>query len=264
MKVVILAGGFGTRLSEETGVRPKPLVEIGDMPIIWHIMKMYSAYGFNEFIICCGYKGYMIKEFFSNYYLKSSDVTFDLKNNNMELHSNSVEPWKVTLIDTGDNSMTGGRVKRVKDYVGNEPFFLTYGDGVSDVNINKLLKFHKEQKTYATLTAVQPPGRYGAFNLEGNQKLITSFREKPTGDDNEYGQEVAWINGGFFVLEPEIFDYIEGDATIWEREPMEKLASENQLSAYKHTSFWQSMDSLRDKQVLVNIWESDNIPWKVW
>ena len=264
MKVVILAGGFGTRLSEETGVRPKPLVEIGEMPILWHIMKMYAAYGHNDFIICCGYKGYMIKEFFSNYYLKSSDVTFDLKNNKMELHSNSVEPWKVTLIDTGDNSMTGGRVKRVKDYIGNETFFLTYGDGVSDVNIKELLKFHKEQKTYATLTAVQPPGRYGAFNLESKQKLITSFREKPTGDDSEHGQEVAWINGGFFVLEPEIFDYIEGDLTVWERDPMEKLATENQLSAYKHAGFWQSMDSLRDKQVLVEIWESGNAPWKVW
>ncbi len=264
MKVVILAGGFGTRLSEETGIRPKPLVEIGEMPIIWHIMKMYSSYGHNDFIICCGYKGYMIKEFFSNYYLKSSDVTFDLKNNKMELHSNSVEPWKVTLVDTGDNSMTGGRVKRVKDYIGNETFFLTYGDGVSDVNIKELLKFHKEQKTYATLTAVQPPGRYGAFNLESTQRLITSFREKPTGDDSEHGQEVAWINGGFFVLEPEIFDYIEGDSTVWERDPMEKLATENQLSAYKHGGFWQSMDSLRDKQVLVEIWESDNTPWKVW
>ena len=262
MKVVILAGGFGTRLSEETGVRPKPLVKIGEMPIIWHIMKMYSSYGYNEFIICCGYKGYMIKEFFANYYLKSSDVTFDLENNKMELHKSKVEPWKVTLVDTGENSMTGGRVKRVQDYIGNEAFFLTYGDGVSDVNIRELLKFHKEQKTFATLTAVQPPGRYGAFNLESKQKLITSFREKPTGDDVEH--EVAWINGGFFVLEPEVFDYIDGDSTIWERDPMEKLATENQLSAYKHNGFWQSMDSLRDKQVLVAKWESGKPPWKVW
>ena len=262
MKVVILAGGFGTRLSEETGVRPKPLVKIGEMPIIWHIMKMYSSYGYNDFIICCGYKGYMIKEFFANYYLRSSDVTFDLRNNKTDLHKNNVEPWKVTLIDTGENSMTGGRVKRIQEYVGNEPFFLTYGDGVSDVNIKELVDFHKEQNTYATLTAVQPPGRYGAFNLEGKQKLITNFREKPTGNDSEH--EVAWINGGFFVLEPEIFDYIEGDATIWERDPMEKLASENQLSAYKHNGFWQSMDSLRDKQVLVEKWESGTPPWKVW
>ena len=262
MKVVILAGGFGTRLSEETGVRPKPLVEIGEMPIIWHIMKMYSSYGYNDFIICCGYKGYMIKEFFANYYLKSSDVTFDLRNNKMDLHSNNVEPWKVTLVDTGENSMTGGRVKRIQKYIGNEAFLLTYGDGVSDVNIKDLVSFHKAQKTYATLTAVQPPGRYGAFNLEGSQKLITNFREKPTGNDTTH--EVAWINGGFFVLEPEIFDYIEGDATIWERDPMEKLASENQLSAYKHNGFWQSMDSLRDKQVLVEKWESRNPPWKIW
>lgn len=258
MKVVLLAGGFGTRLSEETGVRPKPLVEIGGKPILWHIMKMYSNYGHNEFIICCGYKGYMIKEFFSNYFLHQSDVTFDLKNNKMEIHDNNTEPWKVTLVDTGENSMTGGRVKRIQKYIGNETFFLTYGDGVSDVNFDELLDFHKEQKTYATLTAVQPPGRYGAFSLEADKKLITNFREKPKGD----GYESAWINGGFFVLEPQIFDFIEGDQTIWEREPMENLAVLNKLAAFKHFGFWQSMDSLRDKNVLEEIWESGNIPWK--
>ncbi len=262
MKTVILAGGFGTRLSEETGIRPKPMVEIGGKPILWHIMKMYSSYGFNEFIICCGYKGDMIKEYFANYFLKTSDVTFDLANNEMNIHKVNSEPWKVTLVDTGANSMTGGRVKRIKEHVGNEPFFLTYGDGVSDVNIAELLKFHKSQNTHATLTAVQPPGRYGAFNLENKDQLITSFREKPTGENK--GFDIAWINGGFFVLEPEIFDLIEGDHTVWEREPMENLARNNQLSAFKHNGFWQSMDSLRDKQVLINIWEQGNAPWKKW
>ncbi len=260
MKTVILAGGFGTRLSEETGVRPKPLVEIGGMPIIWHIMKMYSSYGHNDFIICCGYKGNMIKEFFSNYFLHHSDVTFDIKNNKMKIHSNNIEPWTVTLIDTGENSMTGGRIKRIKEFIGNETFFLTYGDGVSDVNFDSLLEFHKNQNTYTTLTAVQQPGRYGAFNLESNSAKITHFREKPKGD----GHDTAWINGGFFVLEPQIFDYIEGDSTIWEREPMEKLAKENQLAAFKHEGYWQSMDSLRDKTVLENNWQSGNPPWKKW
>lgn len=260
MKTVILAGGFGTRLSEETGVRPKPLVEIGGMPIIWHIMKMYSSYGHNEFIICCGYKGNMIKEFFSNYFLHHSDVTFDIKNNKMKIHSNNIEPWVVTLIDTGENSMTGGRIKRIKEYVKNERFFLTYGDGVSDVNFDDLLEFHKKQNTYSTLTAVQPPGRYGAFNLDDKNPRITSFREKPKGD----GHETAWINGGFFVLEPEIFDYIEGDLTTWEREPMENLAKNNQLAAYKHYGYWQSMDSLRDKMVLEENWQSGNSLWKNW
>jgi len=260
MKTVILAGGFGTRLSEETGVRPKPLVEIGGKPILWHIMKMYSHYGHHEFIICLGYKGYMIKEFFANYFLHHSDVTFDVKNNKMTIHQNNVEPWKVTLIDTGENSMTGGRIKRVKEYVGDETFFLTYGDGVSDVNISSLLDFHNSQKTFATLTAVQPPGRYGAFNLDDNNPKVTSFREKPKGD----GHETAWINGGFFVLEPEIFDYIEGDLTIWEREPMENLAKEDKLSAYKHVGFWQSMDSLRDKNVLEEKWQNGDPIWKKW
>ena len=260
MKTVILAGGFGTRLSEETGVRPKPLVEIGGKPIIWHIMKMYSHYGHHDFIICLGYKGYMIKEFFANYFLHHSDVTFDVKNNQMEIHQNNIEPWKVTLIDTGENSMTGGRLKRIKEYIGDETFFLTYGDGVSDVDFDKLLNFHKKQKTFTTLTAVQQPGRYGAFNLESNNHKISHFREKPKGD----GHDTAWINGGFFVLEPEIFEYIDGDSTIWEREPMEKLAKENQLSAYRHDGYWQSMDSLHDKTVLENTWKSGNVPWKNW
>lgn len=260
MKTVILAGGFGTRLSEETGVRPKPLVEIGGKPILWHIMKMYSFYGHNDFIICCGYKGYMIKEFFSNYFLHHSDVTFDVKNNKMEIHSNEIEPWKVTLIDTGENSMTGGRIKRIKKYIGNESFFLTYGDGVSDVDMDSLLKFHRENKSFATLTAVQPPGRYGAFNLPEDEPKITSFKEKPTGD----GHETAWINGGFFVLEPEIFDYIEGDQTIWEGDPMENLAHDEKLAAYKHDGFWQSMDSLRDKNVLEEDWLSGRPAWKKW
>ncbi|MCF6296958.1 MAG: glucose-1-phosphate cytidylyltransferase [Flavobacteriaceae bacterium] len=260
MKTVILAGGFGTRLSEETGIRPKPLVEIGGMPIIWHIMKMYSSYGHNDFIICCGYKGSMIKEFFSNYFLHHSDVTFDIKNNKMKIHTNMIEPWTVTLIDTGENSMTGGRMKRVKDYIGNETFFLTYGDGVSDVNFEKLLKFHEKQNTFATLTAVQPPGRYGAFKLDQKDNKIASFREKPTGD----GHSRAWINGGFFVLEPEIFDYIEGDSTVWEREPMEDLAKDNQLHAYKHEGFWQSMDTLRDRNVLEEFWQNGTPAWKNW
>jgi len=259
MKTVILAGGFGTRLSEETGVRPKPLVEIGGKPILWHIMKMYSSHGFNEFIICCGYKGHMIKEFFSSYYLHYSDVTFDIKKNSMEMHSNQLEPWKVTLIDTGEDSMTGGRIKRIQKYVQNERFFLTYGDGVSDVNFEELLKFHQSNNRLATLTAVQPPGRYGAFNLEDKNPVITSFREKPKGD----GHETAWINGGFFVLEPEIFDYIEGDLTVWEKEPMENLAKKGELSAFKHLGYWQSMDSLRDKMVLEEQWEN-NPAWRTW
>ena len=260
MKTVILAGGFGTRLREETGVRPKPLVEIGGKPILWHIMKMYSHYGHNDFIICLGYKGYMIKEFFANYFLHHSDVTFDVKNNKMEIHQNNIEPWKVTLIDTGEDTMTGGRLKRIKEYLDNKTFFLTYGDGVSDVNINDLLMFHKNEKTLATLTAVQQPGRYGAFNLESNNSKISHFREKPKGD----GHDTAWINGGFFVLEPEVFNYIDGDATIWEREPMENLAKNDKLSAFKHEGYWQSMDSLHDKTVLEKTWQSGNPAWKNW
>lgn len=260
MKTVILAGGFGTRISEETGIRPKPLVEIGGQPILWHILKMYASYGFNDFIICLGYKGNMIKDFFSNYFLHHSDVTFDMKNNEMNIHQNNVEPWKITLVDTGMNSMTGGRIKRVKDYIGDESFFLTYGDGVSDVNFKQLLEFHKSQGTHATLTAVQPPGRYGAFKLEDKNEKILSFREKPVGD----GQDAAWINGGFFVLEPSVLDYIENDGTIWERDPMEKLAKMGELSAYKHNGYWQSMDTLRDRNVLEEIWLDGNPPWKNW
>ena len=255
MKTVILAGGFGTRLSEETSVLPKPMVEIGGRPILWHIMKMYSSYGFNEFIICLGYKGQVIKQFFMDYYMLKSDLRIDMEYNNIEVLKNNVEPWKVTLVDTGQNTMTGGRIKRIKEYIGNETFFLTYGDGVSDINFSELLKFHKSQNTYATLTAVQPPGRYGAFTLDSDK--IASFREKPKGDS-------AWINGGFFVLEPQIFDYINDDSIVWEREPMESLAHEGKLSAYKHENFWQSMDSLRDKTVLEKLWERDNPPWKKW
>ena len=260
MKTVILAGGYGTRLAEETGILPKPLVEIGGKPILWHIMKMYSSYGHNEFIICCGYKGNMIKEFFANYFLHHSDVTFDIKNNKMKIHTNNLEPWIVSLIDTGENSLTGGRIKRIQKYVENETFFLTYGDGVSDVNFDKLLKFHKSQKTYTTLTAVQTPGRFGAFKLDDKSDKITSFAEKPKGD----GSARAWISGGFFVMEPEIFDYIEGDHITWEREPMEKLARANQLSAFKHEGYWQSMDTLRDKNVLEEQWQSGNPAWKNW
>jgi len=255
MKTVILAGGFGTRLSEETSVLPKPMVEIGGKPILWHIMKMYSSHGYNDFVICLGYKGYIIKEFFINYFLLHSDLHVNLENNSIEVLNNNVDPWKITLIDTGQDTMTGGRIKRIKEYVGDESFFLTYGDGVSDVDFKKLLAFHESQKVAATLTAVQPPGRYGAFTLESEK--ISSFREKPRGDS-------AWINGGFFVLEPEIFDYIENDTIVWEREPMEHLAHDGKLAAYKHEKYWQSMDSLRDKNVLEEIWSSGNPPWKKW
>ena len=257
MKVVILAGGYGTRISEESGVRPKPMVEIGGMPILWHIMKIYSAHGLNDFVICCGYKGYVIKEYFTNYYLRSADLTVDLGGNTTQIHRNGVEPWKVTLIETGENSMTGGRLKRVKDYVGDSTFCLTYGDGVSDVNIRELIDFHRRQKTLATLTAAQPPGRFGAFTLAQDQNKITQFAEKPEGDG-------AWVNSGFFVLEPKVMDYISGDASVWEREPMERLAHEGQLSAYRHNGFWQPMDSLRDKHVLEDLWKRENPPWKVW
>jgi glucose-1-phosphate cytidylyltransferase len=257
VKAVILAGGFGSRLSEETQVKPKPMVEIGGRPMLWHIMKIYSAHGINDFVICCGYKGYMIKQYFANYYLYQTDMTFDLKNNRMEVLHNGLEPWKVTLVDTGENTMTGGRMKRVAKYIGDETFCMTYGDGVSDIDIEALLAFHREQGAYATLTAVQPPGRFGALSLGHNESKIASFREKPGGDG-------AWINGGFFILEPAVFDYIDGDATVWEREPLERLAQAGRLSAYKHQSFWQNMDSLRDKMVLEQLWSSGNPPWKVW
>lgn len=257
MKAVILAGGLGTRLTEETTIKPKPMVEVGDRPILWHIMKIYSSHGINDFIICCGYKGYAIKEYFANYFLHMSNVTFDMRFNQMNVHSGSAEPWKVTLIDTGETTMTGGRLKRVREYVGSDAFCFTYGDGVSDVNITELVKFHKEQNLLATLTAVQPPGRFGAIALTEGQTRISSFHEKPEGDG-------AWINGGYFVLEPQVIDWIDGDETIWEQEPLQKLASMGQLSAYKHSGFWQPMDTLRDKNKLDELWRKNQAPWKVW
>ena len=259
MKVVILAGGFGTRLSEETGIRPKPMVEIGEMPILWHIMKIYSTFGFNDFIICLGYKGFIIKEFFADYFLRVSSVTFDMKANKMEVLSNNIEPWKVTLVDTGEKTQMGGRLKRIKEYVGNEPFLFTYGDGVSDVDINKLIAFHKTQNTIATLTAIQPPGRFGVFTLEGNENIISSFQEKPKNGQKDSN----WINGGFFVMQPDVFNLIEGDSTMLE-EVLEKLTRAKQLSAFRHHGFWQNMDTLPDKEVLNKIWGKGNAPWKNW
>lgn len=257
MKVVILAGGFGTRLSEETDLKPKPMVEIGGKPILWHIMKIYSHYGFNDFIICCGYKGYYIKEYFANYFLHQADVTIDLVENSVNVHKSNAEPWKITLIDTGMNTMTGGRIKRVQPFIKEEPFMLTYGDGVSDINISALVDFHKKSKKYATLTAVQPSGKFGAINLNESSDVL-SFHEKPKGDS-------GWINGGFFVLEPQIFNYLkEEDNTIWERTPLENLAKDKQLSAYKHDGFWKPMDTLRDKIELENSWESQKALWKIW
>lgn len=255
MKAVILAGGLGTRISEETTIRPKPMIEIGGKPILWHIMKIYAAHGINDFIICCGYKGYVIKEYFANYFLHMSDVTFDMKNNKMEVHQISAEPWKVTLVDTGENTMTGGRLKRVRQYLGDEDFCFTYGDGVCDVNIGEAIAFHRDQNKLATLTGVQPPGRFGALNLEGNR--VTNFIEKPLG-------EGGWINGGFFVLSPKVIDSIEGDETVWERAPMESLARCGQLSVYLHKGFWQPLDTLREKNQLEEMWRSGNAPWKVW
>lgn len=257
MKTVILAGGFGTRISEETSIRPKPMIEIGDKPILWHIMKIYSAYGINDFIICLGYKGSFIKDYFATYSIHMSDVTYDLRNKEVKIHQNNTEPWKITLIDTGQNTMTGGRLKRVKDYIGNETFCMTYGDGVSDVNIRKLIEFHRQQKTLATLTAVQPPGRFGAFKLSSNQSKIFAFKEKPQG-------EGAMINGGFFVLEPGVMDYITDDSIVWEREPLERLARDGMLAAYRHDGFWEPMDTLRDKMYLEKLWNSSKPPWKVW
>ncbi|WP_447984335.1 glucose-1-phosphate cytidylyltransferase [Nitrospira sp. Nam74] len=256
MKVVLLAGGMGTRLSEETVVRPKPMVEIGGKPILWHIMKMYSHYGFNDFIICLGYKGYMIKEYFANYFLHTSDVTFDILHNQMEVHQKYAEPWKVTLVDTGDQTMTGGRVKRIQPYVDGEPFLLTYGDGVADLNIAQLLAFHQSHRKHVTVTATQPIGRFGALTLE-RDNVVKSFMEKPIGDG-------GWINGGFFVMQPEVFRYIADDSTTLEREPMEKLAGEGQLVAFKHYGFWQAMDTLRDKNHLEDLWGSHKAPWKLW
>jgi len=260
MKAVILAGGFGTRISEESGVRPKPMVEIGDKPILWHIMKIYSTHGINDFIICCGYKAYVIKEYFSNYFVHTSDVTFDLRHNKMEVHQNEAEPWKVTLIDTGEGTMTGGRLKRVKEYVEDGTFCLTYGDGLTNANIKDIIQFHKDQGKLATLTAVQQPGRFGVFSLDKNQTVLTSFKEKPKSE----GDSKAWINGGFFVCEPKVIDFISGDTTVWEREPMEKLAYDGELAAYRHEGFWQPMDTLRDKNVLEAMWNEDKAPWKIW
>ena len=256
MKAVLLAGGLGTRISEETSTRPKPMVEIGGKPILWHIMKTYSHYGINDFIICCGYKGFVIKEYFANYFLHMSDVTFDMTKNSMEVHQHSAEPWRVTLVDTGDETMTGGRLKRVASYIQDEEAFcLTYGDGVSNVNITELVAFHKAQKVKATLTATLPPGRFGALDFDGHK--VRSFKEKPQGDG-------AMINGGFFVLSPEVLKYIDGDGSIWERTPLETLAEEGQLAAYQHNGFWQPMDTLRDKNQLEELWQSGKAPWKVW
>lgn len=260
MKAVILAGGFGTRISEESGIRPKPMVEIGNRPIIWHIMKIYASYGINEFIICCGYKGYMIKEYFSNYFLRMSDVTFDLGQNSMSIHRNPSESWKVTLVETGEKTMTGGRIKKIAAYLNDESFFLTYGDGVSDINISESLRFHKDQRALVTLTAVQQPGRFGAFPLGKDETRIRNFREKPQGD----GIDNAWINGGFFVVEPKALDYITGDHSVWEHEPLEILAKTGQLAAFRHYGFWQPMDTLRDKNLLEEMWESNKAPWKKW
>lgn len=257
MKVVVLAGGLGTRISEESHLKPKPMIEIGDSPILWHILKYYSSYGFHEFIICCGYKGYVIKEYFADYYLHRSDITFDFANNNeMIVHSNVAEPWKVTVVDTGLNTQTGGRIKRIRPYVGDEPFLLTYGDGLSDVNLDALVAFHQEKKRIATITAIQPGGRFGVLDIDA-QAFVTRFAEK----DIEDG---GWINGGFMVLEPQIFDYIDNDSTVFERAPLERLAKEGQLGAYKHTGFWKCMDTLRDKEGLEWLWNQGNAPWKRW
>jgi glucose-1-phosphate cytidylyltransferase len=259
MKVVILAGGFGTRLSEETGVRPKPMVEIGGKPILWHIMKIYSAYGVNDFIICCGYKGYMIKEYFANYYLHSSNITFDMTSNKMVLHESYAEPWKVTLIDTGYNVGTGGRLRKVRSYIGDDDFCFTYGDGLASLNIRDLIDYHKKSNVLATVTAVLPPSKYGVLSFDecDDRRKIRSFEEKPT-------IEEGWINGGFFVLSPKVIEYIENDEVMWEHAPMRKLVEEGQVSAYKHRGFWRPMDTLRDKNRLEELWNSGDVPWKVW
>lgn len=257
MKVVILAGGFGTRISEESHLKPKPMIEIGGKPILWHIMKIYSYYGFNDFVICLGYKGYSIKEYFAHYFLHESDITFDFKNDNQRIiHHHSAEPWRVTLVNTGLETMTGGRVKRVQPYIGDEPFMLTYGDGVADINIKNLVDYHTAAGKYATVTSIQPVGRFGAIDLT-EDNLVKGFHEKPKGDG-------LWINGGFFVLQPEIFNYIDSDDTMFERAPLEKLAEEGELTAFKHDGFWQAMDTLRDKTLLEELWESGKAPWKTW
>ena len=255
MKAVILAGGLGTRISEETTVRPKPMIDIGGKPVLWHILKIYSQYGIHDFIICLGYKGYMVKEYFANYFLHTSDVTFDLANNCMEVHQQHAEPWRVTLVDTGDQTQTGGRLKRVENYLDGETFCFTYGDGLANIDITAQLAFHKTRASLATMCAVKPPGRFGAIDIQDNR--ITRFEEKPSGDG-------SWINGGFFILEAGVLDYIKNDATIWERDPLEALARDGQLSAYTHTGFWQPMDTLRDKIKLEELWQSGHAPWKVW
>ncbi len=256
MKVVILAGGKGTRLAEETSTRPKPMIEVGEKPVLWHIMKTYSHHGFNDFVICLGYKGYLIKEYFSNYFLHNCDVTFDMRSNEMHVHQNVNEPWRITLVDTGSETMTGGRIKRVSEYLGDETFMLTYGDGVADVDVRKLVDFHRSHGKQATVTAVQPLGRFGAMGVtpEGG---VSTFQEKPVGDG-------SWVNGGFFVLEPAVLDYLPSDETVWEREPLEQLAAGGELVAYRHQGFWHPMDTLRDKRYLEDQWESGQAPWKVW
>ena len=255
MKVVILAGGFGTRISEESHLKPKPMIEIGGRPILWHIMKIYSHYGFNDFVVCLGYRGYVIKEYFANYFLHMSDVTFDMAQNRMEVHEEHAEPWRVTLVDTGTETQTGGRLKRIRQYVGEEPFFFTYGDGVADIDVAGQLAFHRSHGKWATVTAIQPPGRYGALQLADT--LVTGFQEKPAGDG-------AWINGGYFILEPQVFDIIDGDQTTWESTPLQELAERGQLQAFRHYGFWQAMDTLRDKNHLEELWEQRRAPWQVW
>ncbi|HEY8035026.1 MAG TPA: glucose-1-phosphate cytidylyltransferase [Methylobacter sp.] len=256
MKAVILAGGLGTRISEETSTRPKPMIEIAGRPILWHIMKIYSAHGINEFVVCCGYKGYVIKEYFANYFLHMSDVTFDMQGNKMEVHQRNAEPWRVTLVDTGDDTMTGGRLKRVADYIKNESeFCFTYGDGVADIDVGAQIAFHKQHGKIATVTAVQPPGRYGALNMDGD--AVRGFIEKPQGDG-------GWINGGFFILSPRCLEFIDDDATSWEGPALSRLASQGELMAYQHRGFWQPMDTLRDKNHLENLWQSNQAPWKTW
>jgi glucose-1-phosphate cytidylyltransferase len=255
MKAVILAGGFGTRISEESHLRPKPMIEIGGRPILWHIMKMFSAHGVNEFVICCGYKGYLIKEYFANYFLHTADATFDICQNKVEVHQNYAEPWRVTLVDTGLDTMTGGRIMRVRKFLNGQQFCLTYGDGVGDINITELIRFHNQQGHLATVTAIQPLARFGALELDGS--LIRQFVEKPKGDGR-------WINGGFFVLEPQVFDYLKSDEDVWEQEPLRKLSSDGELIAYRHDGFWAAMDTLRDKNLLEELWTSKRAPWKVW
>jgi glucose-1-phosphate cytidylyltransferase len=255
MKAVILAGGLGSRLSEETEIKPKPMVEVGGKPILWHIMKIYSAYGINDFIICLGYKGYVIKEYFANYFLHTSDITFDMQNNSMKVHQNHAESWNVTLIDTGEKTMTGGRLKKIQEYLNDEDFCFTYGDGLSDINLEKVIELHKKANSLATVTAVKLEGRFGAIEFEDN--LVKKFEEKPKGDG-------SWVNGGFFVLSPKVIDYIEDDESIWEREPMQKLAADGQMAVYFHTGFWQCVDTLREKQLLESLWKGGNPPWRVW